>query len=49
MIIISDNSVISAKEKELQSWRDNEVYCEVEDKGQSYISTRWIILLMEKM
>ena len=38
-----DKSVIEAKEKELQSWRENDVYEEVEDIGQRAISTRWIV------
>ena len=35
--------VLEAKEKELQSWRENNVYEEVEDNGQRAISTRWIV------
>ena len=35
--------VFEAKEKELQSWRENNVYEEVEDVGQKAISTRWIV------
>ena len=35
--------VIEAKEKELQSWRENNVYEEVDDLGQKAISTRWIV------
>ena len=38
-----DNIVREAKEKELESWRENEVYEEVEDEGQKYISTRWLV------
>ena len=38
-----DKRVIEAKEKELQSWRENDVYEEVEDVGQRIISTRWIV------
>ena len=37
-----NNQVIEAKERELQSWREN-VYKEVENKGQKDISTRWIV------
>ena len=38
-----NNQVIEAKEKELQSWRENGVYEEIEDIGQIAISTRWIV------
>ena len=29
------DSITVAKEKELKNWRDNDVYCEVEDEGQN--------------
>ena len=35
--------VLEAKAKELQSWRENDVFEEVEDMGQKAISTRWIV------
>ena len=38
-----NKSVIEAKEKELQSWKENNVYEEVENVGQKAISTRWIV------
>ena len=38
-----DKNVIEAKEKELQSWKENNVYEEVENVGQKAISTRWIV------
>ena len=38
-----NKDVMEAKEKELQSWRENYVYEEVEDGGQKAISTRWIV------
>ena len=38
-----NKSVVEAKEKELQNWRENNVYEEVEDMGQKAISTRWIV------
>ena len=39
-----NKNIIEAKEKELQSWRENNVYEEVEDVGQKSISARWIIM-----
>ena len=39
--------VMEAKEKELQSWKENNVYEEVHDAGQKAISTRWVVT--EKM
>ena len=38
-----NNQVSAAKEKELQSWRENNVFEEVNDEGQKAISTRWIV------
>ena len=38
-----NKSILEAKERELQSWRENNVYKEVEDIGQKAISTRWIV------
>ena len=38
-----NNQVSDAKEKELQSWRENNVFEEVNDEGQKAISTRWIV------
>ena len=35
--------VIRAKEKELDNWKNFEVYTEVPDNGQKTISTRWVI------
>ena len=35
--------VMEAKEKELQSWKENNVYEEVETVGQKVISIRWIV------
>ena len=37
------NSITAAKEKEFKNWRDNDVYCEVEDEGQNTVSCRWVI------
>ena len=37
------DSITAAKEKELKNWRDNDVYSEVEDKGQNTVSCRWVI------
>ena len=38
-----NNQVLEAKERELQSWIENDVYEEVEDVGQRAISTKWIV------
>jgi len=32
-----------AKEKELEQWRLREVYKDIEDNGQNYISLRWVV------
>ncbi len=38
-----DNTVEMAKQKELESWKANGVYEEVEDVGQKAVSTRWVV------
>ena len=43
LITNHNDNVYEAKLKEVQSWNDNAVYEEVEDKGQSTISVRWVI------
>ena len=35
--------IIGAKEKELNLWKEMDVYEDVEDKGQSRISTSWVV------
>ena len=37
-----------AKRKEFLSWRENEVYEEVQDTGQKSVSVRWVITSKEK-
>ena len=42
----NENSEISAaKNDEFEKWRQYEAYEEVEDQGQSAISTRWVITM----
>ena len=47
MISISDDRVMEAKRKEIESWIENDVFEEVEWEGQPMISVRWIVT--EKM
>ena len=35
--------VSQAKAQELQKWSEHNVYTEVDNKGEDYISTRWVI------
>ena len=37
------SEIYSAKIKELQNWSDNNVYNEVTDKGQPFMTVRWVI------
>ena len=39
-----DPEAVEAKRNELKNWKDFEVIDEIEDKGQKYISTRWVIV-----
>ena len=40
-------TILAAKELELASWKKNQVFVEVPDEGQDYISVRWVVT--EKM
>ena len=42
-IMFSSEEVIAAKNKEIENWRENDVYEEVEDRGQESMSVRWVI------
>ena len=39
----NDVDILQAKSKELQDWKDHNVYSEVENVGQRCISTKWVI------
>ena len=41
--IAMTSKITQAKEKELDNWKAFEVYTEIEDRGQSTLSTRWVI------
>ena len=43
MVASCDNSVAVVKQKELQSWQQNNVYTEVPNEGRHVISSRWAI------
>ena len=42
-VLFNSDTVEEAKEKEMQNWRMNEVYEEVENRGQNAISVRWVV------
>ena len=43
MILFNSDEVICAKNKEIENWRQNNVYDEVENMGQEYVSVRWVV------
>ena len=43
VILFNNNAVALAKEKELQSWIENNVFETVEDMGQKAITVRWVL------
>lgn len=45
VLIAKDVSFDAAKQKEIENWRNNNVYKEVRDKGQKCVSTRWACTL----
>jgi len=46
--VTESNVYRDAKEKELKSWSDHNVYKEVEDIGQKVVSTRWVCTMKER-
>lgn len=47
--VTKDVSFDQAKQVEIKSWRDNNVFKEVQDEGQKNISTRWVYTLKETL
>ena len=45
VMVVNEVSMEDAKQEELKSWLNNKVYIEVEDEGQTCISTRWVCTL----
>ena len=43
IILFNSNAVSVAKEKEIQNWKENDVFEEVEDRRQKAITVRWVI------
>lgn len=43
MITISDEKTMEAKRIEIENWKENEVFEEVEWEGQTTISVRWVV------
>ena len=43
LLALTSKATDEAKTKELNNWKAEEVYTEVEDQGQQYISVRWVI------
>ena len=43
VLIASDPEILEAKLKELESWKIQEVYSEVKNIGQDYMSLRWVV------
>ena len=41
--IRSSDEIMIAKQKELDSWRENKVYTAIHDRGEKCISCRWVI------
>ena len=41
--LYTDGDILSAKLEELEKWKLNNVYETVDNIGQSYISTRWVV------
>ena len=43
VVMFNSSDVVNAKESEIQNWRKNEVYEEVDDIGQEVLSMRWVV------
>ena len=47
LVLFNSDDVILAKEQEIENWKTNDVYEEVDSNGETVISVRWVIT--EKM
>ena len=47
-VLFNNDEIMEAKYNEIESWKKNGVFEEVEDLGQQLISTRWIITEKQK-
>ena len=43
IVLFSSSEVLVAKEKEIESWKSNDVYEEVENVGQDALTVRWVV------
>ena len=43
LVLHSSNNVMKAKELEMENWRNNNVFEEVENCGQNLLSLRWVV------
>ena len=43
VVMFNSNDISEAKENEIRNWQENDVYEEVEDIGQEFLSVRWVI------
>ena len=43
LILFNSEDVLSAKEKEIENWKENGVYEEVENIGQTTVTARWVV------
>ncbi|XP_048012163.1 uncharacterized protein LOC125245541 isoform X2 [Megalobrama amblycephala] len=49
VLVTKDLSFDLAKQEEIKSWKDNNVFEEVQDEGQKCISTRWVCTFKETL
>ena len=47
ILVVDDISFAHAKAVELENWSKNKVYDEIPNKGQKYITTRWVCTAKE--
>ena len=43
LVLFNTDEVMSAKENEIENWKRNDVYEEVDDVGQKTLSVRWVV------
>ena len=43
VVLFNNTAVSSAKQLEIQTWKNNDVFVEVDNKGQKAISVRWVV------
>ena len=43
LVLLNLDAVLAVKESEIQNWRENDIFEEIENCGQNSVSVRWVM------